>query len=155
MPLTEDLANTIAPWFDDPDSIRYLGGRDWLYRELDLIHTAPGSEFRGHHVLARYVWVVHDLDDQPCCLVDIEPYDDGTAGMAIIVAPHRRNQGFGQQVLQALPTLTELRNVHKVVGAVEPENVQARHCFEQAGYTVADLPDEEGMLRIEKSLRVS
>jgi RimJ/RimL family protein N-acetyltransferase len=152
-PLTEDLAKVIAPWFDDPDSIRYLGRRDWLYRELLLIQTAPSSEFRGRKVLARHVWVIHDSEGQPCCLVDVEPYDDGTAGMVILVAPHRRNQGLGQQVLRALPALKELRNVHKIVGAVEPDNVQARRCYEQAGYTVADLPDEEGMLRIEKVLR--
>jgi GNAT superfamily N-acetyltransferase len=153
IPLTEDLANTIAPWFDDPDTIRYLGPREWLYRELHLMHTAPTSELRGRQVLARYVWVVHEPDDQPCGLVDMEAYDDGTAGMALVVAPHRRHQGLGQRVLQVLHTLEELRGVRALIGAVEPDNTPARRCYERAGYTVAASPDAEGMLRIEKSLR--
>jgi uncharacterized protein GlcG (DUF336 family)/GNAT superfamily N-acetyltransferase len=155
IPLTEELANTIAPWFDDPETVRYLGPREWLYRELQLMKTAAGVEFRGRRVLARHVWVVHDAGGQPFCLVDVEPYEDGTAGIAMLVAPHRRSQGLGRQVLQALPGVEALRDVRTIIGAVEPDNQLARRCFEQAGYVIAGSPNEEGMLRFEKQLRAA
>lgn len=149
--LTQTLADQIAAWFDDSETIRYLGGRDWLYRELALMQTAPMTTFRGRQILGRYVWVV-EAEGQVCALVDIEPYDDGTAGMALVVAPEARGQGVGQRVLLAVETRPELNGVRKMIGAVEPENILARRCYERAGYGIAEAVDEEGFLRIEKQI---
>ena len=150
--LTEELAHAAAPWFDDVDTIRYLGKREWLYRELKLMQTEPGSEFKGRHVLARYVWIIQDQNEQPCGLVDIEPYDDGTAGMAFLIAPGQRGHGLGHDILRLLEARPELQDVHTIVGGVEPENISARRCLERAGYTFASMPDEEGFLRFHKRL---
>jgi RimJ/RimL family protein N-acetyltransferase len=152
-PLTETLAQRLAPWFDDPVTQRFLGGRDWLFRELELIHSTPGTEFRGRLVLARHVWVVQDQQGEPCALVDVGPYDDGTAGLAFVVAPHRRGQGLGAQVLLALEGREALRGVHTIIGGVEPDNLASRRCLAQAGYAVAGEPDDEGMLLVEKRIR--
>ena len=80
-PLAGAIARHIAPWFNDPYTIRFLRGRDWLFRELELIHTKPGTEFRGHRILANHVWVAFDSQQEPVALVDVGPYDDGTAGL--------------------------------------------------------------------------
>ena len=37
----------IEPWFDDPDTQRFLGGRDWIRREPSLLDLTIGDEFRG------------------------------------------------------------------------------------------------------------
>ena len=150
--LTEELAHIVAPWFDDANSIRYLGNRDWLYRELRLMQNAPGSEFRGRRILARYVWILQDQNGRPCGLVDIEPYDDGTAGMAFLIAPDQRRQGLGQHMLRLLETRPELYSVQTIVGGVEPENLAAQRCLKSAGYTFVPTPDEEGFLRFHKGL---
>ena len=150
--LTEELAQAVAPWFDDANTIRYLGTRDWLYRELQLMHTAPRSAFKGRQVLARYVWISLDQYGQPCGLVDIEPYDDGTAGMAFVIAPDLRGQGFGQHILRLLETRPEVQEIQAIVGGVEPENISARRCLERSGYTFLSAPDEEGFLRFHKRL---
>ena len=48
-------------------------------------------------MLARHVWIVYDSQLEPCALVDVESYDDGTAGMALVVAPGRRGQGWANR----------------------------------------------------------
>jgi RimJ/RimL family protein N-acetyltransferase len=150
--LTEELAHAVAPWFDDAKTIRYLGNRDWLYRELRLMQTAPGSEFKGRRVLARYVWVLQDQNGQPCGLVDVEPYDDGTAGMAFLIAPDHRGQRLGQHILRLMEIRPELQSSQMIVGGVEPENIAAQRCLERVGYTIVPTPDEEGFLRFYKRL---
>ena len=150
--LTPTLVAAVEPWFDDPDTIRYLGGRHWLHRELDLMRDAPGVEFRGNVVLSRHVWIIFDEADQPVGLVDVEPYVDGTAGMVFVVAPHLRGQGVGQRILLALAGQEELKDVRTVMGGVEPDNTACRICLTKAGFSVSRAPDEEGMLRVEKRL---
>ena len=152
VPLTEELAHAIAPWFDDADTIRYLGNRNWLYRELKLMQTAPGSEFRGRRVLARYVWIIQDQVGRPCGLVDLEPYDNGTAGLALLIAPDQRGQGLGQHILCLLEARPELERIHGIVGGVEAENISAQRCFERAGYILSTVPDKEGFLRFQKQI---
>ncbi len=48
---------------------------------------APG-EHRGHQVLDRRAWIVEE-DDAPVGLVDVEVYEDRTAGLAFVIAPDR------------------------------------------------------------------
>jgi RimJ/RimL family protein N-acetyltransferase len=143
--LSQHLADRIASWFDDEDTIRFWGRPNSLYREMSLMETSPGNLHHARRVLARHVWVVHDGYHQPCALIVIEPYDDDTAGMALVVAPQRRSQGIGRQVLHALDSLQELRGVRAIIGAVEPENHWARRCYSGAGYHVAAQADGESM----------
>ncbi len=149
--LTTTNAETIAWWFDDPDTQRYLGDRIWLYRVIELVQTAPGTVWAGITVLGRHVWLAHD-DDGACGLIDMEIYDDGSAALALVVAPNRRSQGVGRHILTALTTRPELSAVTRLFGSIEPENLGARRCCECAGFRVAEAIDEEEMLPIEKTL---
>lgn len=108
-PLTAKLVAAVEHWFDDSETVRYLGGREWLHRELDLMRDSAGVEFRGKIILARYVWIVFDEANEPVGLLDVEPYDDGTAGIAVAVAPPVRGQGIGQRMLPALAEREELK----------------------------------------------
>ena len=151
VPLDPVLSESIAHWFDDPDTRRYLGGRAWLQRIPELIRDAPGAEFRGRQVRARHAWVACS-DGVPVALADVEPYSDGTAGLALVVDPAQRGRGGARQVVAALAMAGELAGTHTLIGAVESGNGPARAGFARAGFAIADAPDEEGMLRMRKRI---
>ena len=151
IPMTPDHIEEIEEWFDDPETQRFLGGREWIRRLPALLRDSPGVEFRGRRVLARHAWVVHTAGSS-VAIVDVESYDDGTAGIALAVAPAMRRKGIGKQVLSDLKTLSELAGVNAFIWAVEPENKAARHCMSGARFEVSEREDEEGMLRISRRL---
>lgn len=151
--LTPQLCTLIETWFDDAETIRFLGKRDWLWEELNLIQTATGQDFKGNNVLARHIWLVFGDDNIPVALVDVEPYNDGTAGMAFVVAPDLRGKGIGQKILLSLTERPELKNVDVLIAGVEPENISCLTCMSNAGFIISETPDEEGMLNVEKRLR--
>ncbi|QDH71479.1 GNAT family N-acetyltransferase [Marilutibacter alkalisoli] len=151
VPITSDAIKETEGWFDDPDTQRFLGGREWVRRIPALLQDSPGAEFRGRRVLARYAWVVY-ATGRSVGIVDVERYDDRTAGIALAVAPAMRGKGIGRRILSSLETLDELAEVETFIGAVEPENEAARRCMRSARFEVAERVDEEGMLRISRSV---
>lgn len=151
VPVQPDHIEEVLEWFDDPQTQRFLGGREWIRRLPALLRDSPGAEFRGRRVLARHAWVVH-MAEIPVAIVDVESYGDRTAGFALVVAPTARRKGVGRRVLCELVTLEELAWVKTFIGAVEPENKAARRCVRRAQFEVAELEDEEGMLRISRSV---
>jgi RimJ/RimL family protein N-acetyltransferase len=152
VPLSPALADAIAPWFDDVTTQAYLGGRDWLYDELRLTVATPGTVFRGQRVLSRHAWVAQDESLGPIGIAIVEPYDDGTAGVALAIAPDRRGAGDGRRVLLLLEAQPELADVRALIGGVEPGNVPAQRVCRAAGYSVAATIDDEGMLAVRKNL---
>jgi GNAT superfamily N-acetyltransferase len=108
--LTPQRASQIEIWFDDATTRKYLGGREDFWRGLELMKIMPGREaFDGLWVVAGYIWVVLDEQSTPVGLLDVEPYQNGEAGMAFLVAPEKRGQGIGVQMLQALEARPEMR----------------------------------------------
>lgn len=150
IPLTPDSIREVEEWFDDPDTRRFLGGREWVRRIPKLLQDSPGVEFRGRRVLARHAWIVHAAGG-PVGIVDVERYDDRTAGIALAVTPAMRGKGIGRGILSSLETMHELAEVKAFIGAIEPVNEAARHCMRSARFEVAEQKDEEGMLRISRS----
>src|SRR3546814_19058243 len=104
IPVTSDSVKEVEEWFDDPDTQRFLGGREWVRRIPTLLQDSPGVQFRGRGVLARHAWIVHATGG-PVGIVDVERYDDGTAGIALAVAPAMRGNGIGTRILSSLATL--------------------------------------------------
>lgn len=45
--LTPNLARAVESWFDDPDTARSLGGRDWVHEALRLMRVRPGFSMDG------------------------------------------------------------------------------------------------------------
>ena len=146
-PIAPEHIPAIEPWFDDPQTQRFLGNRSWLYRTLSLVQAAPGAIFHGRRVLSRHIWVIYE-GTMPVSILDVEPYDDGTAGVALVVAPALRGKGIGRRVLLGLRQRPELAEVRVFIGAVDPENTAAKRCVTRAGFEVAEQVDEEGMLQI-------
>jgi RimJ/RimL family protein N-acetyltransferase len=142
------LAQQIAPWFDDPDTQRYLGGRDWIVRELGLIHQMPGTRQRDKTIVGRWGWVAFD-GAEPVGFAGAERYGDGTASGAFIVAPDRRGQRVGRQLLSAMMDRSELAGVARFIGGVEPANVGCIRCLAALGASLPSKVDDEGMLTFE------
>jgi RimJ/RimL family protein N-acetyltransferase len=162
-PLTRTDLAAIAPWFEDPDTRRYLGGPDWPAAMLDHGERAVGETFRGavqtaaHHYLA-------EVDGRAVGYIDCGTFDRATVyggegpvitesievttgSIAFAVDPALRRRGVGRVMIAALLARPELAFVELFEAGVEPENVACRRCLEGAGFCVrSPEPDCEGML---------
>lgn len=165
-PLARNELAAVTPFFEDPDTRRYLGGPDWPVAMLDHAGRAIGMTFRGavqtgaHHYLA-------ELDGRAVGYVDCGTFDratvyggegpDGpiitesievaTGSIAFAVDPALRRRGVGRVMITAMLARPELAFVELFEAGVEPENVACRRCLERAGFYVRSLePDYEGML---------
>jgi len=145
-PFTPDLLGAVGPWFDDAETFRWLGGRDWPENLLRLIADPPQAH-RGSTVRERAGWVA-TLDDEPVALIHTEVYVDGTAALSLVVAPAQRRRGVGAAALAAIGVLlARTRGVDALIGGVELHNEASHRCVKAAGFVaVADDPDEEGFI---------
>jgi RimJ/RimL family protein N-acetyltransferase len=149
--LDGQLAQQIAPWFDDPETQRYLGGRDWIVRELGLMREMPGTPQGDKTIVGRCGWVAFD-GAEPVGFAGAERYGDGTASGAFVVAPDRRRRRVGRQVLSAMMDRSELAGVTRFIGGVEPANVGCIRCVAGLGAALPSEVDDEGMLTLEIAL---
>jgi RimJ/RimL family protein N-acetyltransferase len=147
MALDAALVQQIEPWFDDEQTRRYLGGRNWIRRELRLIAEVPGRVDGAVVVVGRWGWVAFE-DDVPVGVIGAERYDDGTASTALTVAPGHRSRGVGRRMLSALLNRPELGGVIRIVGGVEPDNLPSIRCLTGLGADLSEEVDHEGMLAV-------
>ena len=148
-PFTTEALDTVSPWFDDAETLRWLGGRDWAADLLGLIANPP-REHRGSKVRERSGWVASS-GGEDVALVDAEIYDDGSAAVALVVSPQRRRQGLGSATLVEIGVhFARTRGVTRLVGGVEQTNVVSAQCVRAAGFIArTDMPDEEGFIAYE------
>jgi len=141
----------IEPWFDDAETCRWLGDRRWPSMILRLALRPPVAH-RGRRVLDRRAWIVEE-DDVPAGLVDVEVYEDQTAGLAFVIAPTRRGRGLGRRSLHAIAEQLAGGGVREVFGGAEADNVASIRCMEAAGFTRrSHEPDAEGFLYFARRL---
>ena len=143
-PFTHADRDAVDPWFDDDDTRRFVGGTGWV--EHSLMHPpSPPTEREGRQISARFMWVARE-DRVPVGVVDVATYDDGTADLALIVAPERRRAGLCKRILEAVVAHPALGEVQVMRLGVEPDNVGAARCAESAGFAAEphDL-DEQGL----------
>lgn len=115
IPAIDEYLRAIEPWFDDPDTIRWLGGREGVRRLPALIQESPGARFGSRRVTTRVVWIA--ADDETGRLVglaDVETYDDATASLALVVDPKQRGHGLGRAVLREVLGRPALDSVHRL-----------------------------------------
>jgi len=116
--------DVVAPWFDDPDTRRWLGGREWPANLIRLIADPP-TVHRGSSVRERAGWLAI-LAGEPVALADTEIYEDASALATALAATH---------------------GVERLVGGVEQHNDASLRCVRAAGFVpVADKPDDEGFI---------
>lgn len=160
-----DLA-AVTPWFEDPDTRRFLGGPDWPAAMLAHADRSAGTTFRG----ARQTGAYHYLalaDGEPVGYIDCGTFDrctvyggegpDGpiiletieavTGSIAFAVDPVRRRQRLATNMIQTLTYHPDLTTVELFEAGVEPDNHGSRGALGAAGFGLASpVPDCEGML---------
>ncbi len=154
----------VLPWFDDPETRRRLGGRDWPTRELALRSTVWTDEFRGRRVLRSCTFVALDDDGVVVAQIGGDVYDRWTVwdpaaervlstdrrrtmGAAYVVAPSRRGRGIGAATLRALVAAPQTADVEQFVLGIEPDNAASLGAAAAAGFTpLTTEPDVEDML---------
>jgi RimJ/RimL family protein N-acetyltransferase len=157
----------IDAWFDDAETRRWLGGRDWIRRAPSLLTKTIGDEYRGKNVTGRMMWLGLDGAGEPVSFVDGEIYDryaswDGSdwdhpvvsdvvtvpsMGLTVVVDPARRREGFGSATLHAVIDHPETSDVMLFFGSVDVENAASIACARRAGFRRRTIePDFEGML---------
>lgn len=156
----------VTPWFEDPDTGRFLGGPEWPAQMLALAGRSAGTMFRGarridsHHYLAL-------ADGTPVGYIDcgtfdrctvyggegpdgpiiVETIDAVTGSIAFVIAPELRGRRLGRAMIAAMVARPELRDAELFEAGVEPQNTASRRCLEASGFEVgSERPDFEGML---------
>jgi len=162
----EDVVG-IEPWFDDAETQKRLGGREWIRRMPALLGLTTGDELRGKFVTGRRMWLALDETGAPVAFVDAETYDrysawDGSdwdhpvvsdvvevpsMGLSLVVDPARRRRGYGAATIHAIVAHPDLSDIGLFFGGVEADNVASIRCLTKAGFRLRSRePDFERML---------
>jgi len=150
-PLTPETLPLAKAWFRDEETRRWLGDASWPERALRLAKDPPTE----NDVTGRFAWLAYH-DGEPVGLVDVERYEDGVAGLALVVGPVFRKRGFGKKILSAVASHPELALTPILRAGIEPANQASVRCFEGAGFEPrSEEPDEEGFIYFTRRIRPS
>ncbi len=165
-PMTAADLPTVAPWFEDPDPRRFLGGPGWPAAQLAHGARAVGTMFRGarqtgaHHFLALAAGAPVGYIDcgtfdrcticggmGPTGPLILDTLDAVTAAIGFTIDPARRRRGLATAAIRALVGDPALAHVELFEAGVDPVNHSSRGALARAGFTLRDPPpDAEGML---------
>lgn len=126
----EDLS-TVGPWFDNADTLRWLGGRDWPAQSLRL-----AGDGRLLFLALR--------GTAPVGLLDVETYEERRASFAIAVAPAERRAGMGTAVLAAAIAHQHFASVVEWFAGIEHGNDASRRLVERLGFRRVTDEDADG-----------
>jgi RimJ/RimL family protein N-acetyltransferase len=143
-----DLA-VVERWFDRGETSAFLGGRDWPRLVLQLQGHTGAAAGGPPWTVSRTSWV-GVVGDELVGLVDLEVFDDGSASLALVVDPDRRNRGHGRAILAALEFLDVAEPVRRFVACVAPTNKASIRCAHAAGYRRTENADLDGFLELSK-----
>ncbi|SFT80287.1 L-amino acid N-acyltransferase YncA [Geodermatophilus amargosae] len=164
VPFQPEHLPAVTPWFDDDETRRRLGGREWPVRELALRSTRWTDEFRGRQVLRTHSFVALGDDGRPVAQIGGDVYDRWTAwdpvaervlstdprrtmGSAYVVDPACRRRGYGSAALRALLAAPETADVEQFVLGIEPDNTASLRMAAAVGFTpLTTEPDAEDMV---------
>lgn len=122
----------VRRWFDDPETMRWLGGPDW-----------PAETLRLARGPSRHAFLATDGDDA-VALIDIELYADHRSSFAIAVAPERRRRGVASAALEALFRDPIMRIVKETFVGIEVGNVASERLVMRSGFVRVSDVDHEG-----------
>ncbi|MGH3260478.1 MAG: GNAT family N-acetyltransferase, partial [Trebonia sp.] len=165
-PLSRADLHVLVPWFEDPDTQRFVGGPAWPEAMLAHAERSTGTSFRG----ATQIGAHHNLalaDGTPVGYIDCGTFDrltvyagegpEGpiitettqavTGSIAFVINPARRRQGLATAAIRALTSHPDLAQVEVFEAGVDPDNRGARGALQAAGFRPrCTEPDDEGML---------
>lgn len=123
----------IGPWFEDPQTRRWLGGPEWAAETLSLARSQSG----------RYALLCSE-GNRPVSLLDIERYPDGTASFAIVVDPALRRRGIATRALDAMADLPALTGVNALVIGIEHGNFASQAMARRLGFQPLETVSAQG-----------
>ncbi|WP_421952313.1 GNAT family N-acetyltransferase [Pelagibacterium sp.] len=133
----EDLCQShlprIAPWFDDPITRRWLGGRGWAENTLLLAN----ADTDRHGLIAS-------IAGNPAALLDVEVYADASASFAIVVDPALRRRGVAVGTLNTMLHLPRFAHLSRFFAGVENGNEPSRLLLTRLGFTPTATQSEPG-----------
>ncbi|MGZ4307222.1 MAG: GNAT family N-acetyltransferase [Solirubrobacteraceae bacterium] len=164
--LTRADLPVIRPWFEDPDTRRFLGGPDWPASMLEHSVRAVGTTFRGATQIGAHQYLAFaagipvgyiDCGTFDCCTLYggesadrpfvLEAIDAITGSIAFAIDPAHRRQRLATNMIRALLTHPDVITVQLFEAGVEPGNHGSRNALEAAGFELrSPRPDFEGML---------
>jgi RimJ/RimL family protein N-acetyltransferase len=163
-PFDREQLPLVEPWFEDPETRRWLGGPDWPRMSLDL-SDAPLGEFRGARETGSYRFLARDKDT-PVGYVDCGTFDRWTTwegrlegrgvvgvieepscAIAYVTDPTQRRKGYGAEMILALMEMDALEHVTLFAAGIETENTASVRCLLSAGFQPLDpAGDWEGIV---------
>jgi RimJ/RimL family protein N-acetyltransferase len=163
-PFGRDELPLVEPWFQDPETQRWLGGPGWPKMVLELSH-APLGEFRGAQETGSFGFLAWDKN-VPVGYVDCGTFDRWTTweggpggrgvvgvidepsgAIAYVTDPAQRRMGYGTEMIQALMAMDVLEHVSLFAAGIEPENTASVRCLLSAGFRPLDpATDWEGIV---------
>lgn len=141
--LGADYSELIEHWFEDADTVRFVGGLEWLASTLRFDRPDDAQPLDGRDPVVHHAWLALS-GEQPVALVDVLGYEDGSASMKMTVAPARRKLGLGKAVLEAVWRLPEMADVTEVFGYVDPRHHAAVRLAEATGFVATGETNERG-----------
>lgn len=129
-PLMEADLAVAAPWFEDAETRRWLGGPGWPGESLAL----RGPSRQCYLALA---------EGRPVGLVDIESYPDGRASFAYVTAPAERGRGFGRQMIETVIAAPAHAAIKEFFVGVESGNVVSERLVRGAGFVQVSAEDAD------------
>jgi RimJ/RimL family protein N-acetyltransferase len=163
-PFGREQLPLVEPWFQDPETQRWLGGPDWPRMALKL-SDAPLGEFRGAQETGNYRFLAWDkgvaVGYVDCGTFDRwttweggpggrgvrEVIDEPSGGIAYVTDPDQRRKGYGAAMILALMETDALEHVSLFAAGIEPENTASVRCVLSAGFQPLDpVSDWEGIV---------
>jgi len=163
-PFDRDQLPLVEPWFEDPETQRWLGGPDWPQRSLEL-SDAPLGEFRGARETGSYQFLAWDRNT-PIGYVDCGTFDRWTTweggpggrgvvgvidescgAIAYVIDPVRRQRGYGVDMVRTMMEVSAVEHVSLFAAGIEPENTASVRCLLSAGFQpLHPVSDWEGIV---------
>ena len=128
--LAEEDLSSVEVWFGEAETQRWLGDTTWPRRLLELAR------------LPHRTTLLFTQADEPVALLDLERNGDGSASIAIVVAPNHRRRGIASAVVGSLFELDETEEVVVVVGEVEHGNLAGEGLLRAAGFVQTEGTSE-------------
>lgn len=123
----------VEPWFDDLDTERWLGGRDW-----------PSMVLRASATLPRARTFLACRAGRPLVLLGFDVEEDGRAGISYVTNPQARRRGHATAVLRLMLPLAAQAGARCLVAGVEAGNASSEALLRRLGFRPQGPCDADG-----------
>ena len=119
----------VEPWFDDSETQRWLGGREW---------PGLGFSLQGPD---RQLYLALD-ETTPVGLLDCETYPDNSASFAVVTAPEMRKRGIGRAILSAFMAEPAYSHITRFFAGIERGNVASAALMVRCGFVEGEEDED-------------